>query len=613
MKNKIYNIISQLVDSIKNLIFIIKYLFRNAFFLTFFSLIAFSAVGLIPIVSAYIYKILIDSFTQSTASGRIENRFILIVVIYISMIILNELVIHVKEYVNLKLGMKMSHSFSLLYMNKFSEVDVGFLDDPDFADIVKRSRSDVNQHPEKLLFQFTDILDNLVSVVAYSIVVINYSPPFMLFSIVGLAINFYNYKGNRENRFLWEKNTTLERRKSEYFDNVQKKREYIPEVRLFGLSEYFENKYQESQKELVKNDLKLDLHERSTAIINALIQQTVSLGCQLYLAGLVIMSRITLGDYTFLISGVESLIRDGRYLITSIIDTYFLSKEISYLRGFLSIENTICRKDDTEKPKLIKNNGKHRVEFRRVSFRYQGAETNALNNVNFVIEPGETVALVGENGSGKSTIMKLLLRLYDPCEGMILIDGRDLREYDVADYYSKVSAMFQNCINYSATVEESVYFGNINTELETSGDRIANALLRSGLYETKDEILENKHKETSRQFSEDSFEPSGGELQKLALARTFFRNGELVILDEPSSSLDPLSEKKLFMQIFTLKQDVTTLMITHRLSDMDKCDHIIVLVGGTVIESGTHTQLISAKGYYYEMYQRQSQHYVESE
>ena len=170
--------------------------------------------------------------------------------------------------------------------------------------------------------------------------------------------------------------------------------------------------------------------------------------------------------------------------------------------------------------------------------------------------------------------------------------------------------MFQNCINYSFTVEESVYIGDISKKPEESGDRIDEALMRSGLYESEAEIRENKGKETSREFCENSFEPSGGELQKLALARTFFRSGELVILDEPSSSLDALSEKKLFEQIFELKQGVTTLMITHRLSDMDKCDRIIVLGNGTVIENGTHPELIAKRGYYYEMYQRQSQHYM---
>ena len=610
MKNKIGKTIRQIIDSAKNLVFILRYLWRSEPLLTFFSLIVFTGVGLTPIASAYVYKLLIDSFTKGTASGEIGIKFILIVVTYIVLIISNELISHLKEYVNLKLGMRMSHSFSLMYIEKFRDIDLKYLDDPEFADIAARSRSDANLHPEELLFQFIDILENLISVAAYSVVVIRYSPLFMLFCVASLVITFFNHKENEEKRFSWEKNATSARRMSDYFDGVQKKREYIPEVRLFGLSSYFEDKYQASQRELLKNDLKLDLHERASEIINNLIRESVTLGCQLYLACLVIMSKITLGDYTFLVSGVECLIRDGRYLVTSIIETYYASKEVSYLREFLSIENSICGKNESRKPKLARNSGKHCVEFRNVSFRYSGAAANALNNVSFVIEPGETVALVGDNGSGKSTIMKLLLRLYDPSDGEILIDGKNLKEYDVLDYYSKVGAMFQNCINYSFTVEESVRIGDISKKPEESGDRIDEALLRSGLYESEAEIRENKGKETSREFCENSFEPSGGELQKLALARTFFRNGELVILDEPSSSLDALSEKKLFEQIFELKQGVTTLMITHRLSDMDKCDRIIVLGNGTVIENGTHPELITKRGYYYEMYQRQSQHYM---
>ncbi|MFQ9148757.1 MAG: ABC transporter transmembrane domain-containing protein [Eubacteriales bacterium] len=251
-----------IIDSIKNLVFILRYLEERAV-ATFFSLIVFTGVGLTRSLP-YVYKLLIDSFTKGTASGEIGIKFILIVVTYIVLIITNELISHLKEYVNQKLGMRMSHSFSLMYIEKFRDIDLKYLDDPEFADIAARSRSDANLHPEELLFQFIDILENLISVAAYSVVVIRYSPLFMLFCVVSLVITFFNYKENEEKRFSWEKNATSARRMSDYFDSVQKKREYIPEVRLFGLSSYFEDKYQASQRELLKNDLKLDLHERAS-------------------------------------------------------------------------------------------------------------------------------------------------------------------------------------------------------------------------------------------------------------------------------------------------------------------------------------------------------------
>ena len=230
--------------------------------------------------------------------------------------------------------------------------------------------------------------------------------------------------------------------------------------------------------------------------------------------------------------------------------------------------------------------------------------------MSFVIEPGETVALVGENGSGKSTIMKLLLRLYDPTKGNIYLDGINLKNYDVLDYYSVIGAMFQKNLNYAVSVEESVWFGDTSDVLEKANGKVDNALKFADLYDTVQRLKNQKRSTTSNQFDENGFEPSGGELQKLALARAYFRKSELIVLDEPSSALDAISEKNFFDKIYHLKNEVTTMIITHRLSNVHLSSKIIVLDRGQIIEFGKHAELISQKGKYFELYQKQAQHYL---
>lgn len=612
MKNRKENKrLNEIWKSVNNIHFILCHLFKEEPLLTAFSLLVFTLAGLLPILVSYLYKLFINIFTEDVSANEVSVKFIFIIASYMFLTVVMKLQSYLRGYINLKLGLKMAHSFSLMYLNQFKEIDLRYLDDPNFIDTVSRSRADVNKHPEQILFQVIEILENFISVIGYSVIIVRYSPAFLILCVISLLTTFLKYKENRNKHFLWQQSATSSRRKAAYYDEVQRKGDCIPEMRLYGLSRFMEDKYQNSQKALLHDELKLDFQGRMVQIVNNLLRESVALAVQLYFACMVMLSRISLGDYTLLVSAVGCLVRDGKYFVSSVVDAYILSKEVSFLRDFLSTKNAICcNGTQADENKILRNGGKHKIEFRHVSFRYDGAAQNALTDVSFTIQPGETVTLVGKNGSGKSTIMKLLLRLYDPSEGVVLLDGIDLKKYDAYDYYSVIGAMFQKNINYFGSVEESVWFGNINEHIEDVGNKIDDALRFADLYDSVEGLKNGKKTETTREFTENSFEPSGGELQKLALARTFFRGGEIVVLDEPSSSLDALSEKRIFEKIFKLQSDATTLMITHRLSNIHLSSRIMVLDGGRLVECGTHSELCKANGHYYEMYKKQSKHYV---
>ena len=605
MKKKVY----VFKESVANIAFLLKHLFKVDPFLSLFSLIVFSFVGILPLIISFFYKAIIDSLSNAGANNNPAYYLIILVVCYIGGAITTKVVEIIKEYVNIKLGLKMAHAFSLLYIDKFHEIDLEKLEDPSLFDTLSRSQSDVNCHPEQLLFHIIELFEDFIGFVSFFIVIIQYSPIFLIFCAISLVLNFVYYKENRQKQYQWKQDVVASKRKANYYDSVQINPAYLPEMHLFDLMPYFESKFRKSQDILTKDELRLDLQSRVVQIINNILLESVTLGIQLYLACLVMLSKLTVGDYTFIIAAVEGLVRSGKYFVYESIDIYTLSMDIVFLKNFLNLKNSIV--NSMGKGRIInKNGGNHKIEFKNVSYRYPGTEKNAISNVSFVIEPGETVTLVGENGSGKSTIMKLILRLYDPTDGDIFIDDVNLKEYDVLDYYRIIGAMFQKNMNYSVSVEESVWFGDMTDTLEHSGNRINDALIFSDLYTMVNNLDNQKKTTTSNKFDADGFEPSGGELQKLSLARAFFRKSEIIVLDEPSSALDSISERKIFKRIYQMKNGITTIIITHRLANVHLSSKVLVVDDGKIIECGNHHDLINKKGKYFEMYTKQAQHYL---
>jgi ATP-binding cassette, subfamily B, bacterial len=245
-------------------------------------------------------------------------------------------------------------------------------------------------------------------------------------------------------------------------------------------------------------------------------------------------------------------------------------------------------------------------EFRNVSFTYPGTDRRILSNFNFTLSPGERIALIGENGQGKTTVVKLITRLYDPTEGEILLDGVDLREYDLASLHAEIGVIFQDFMRYEMTARENIAVGRIEKphtqdEIEFAAHRSLASDVVSKLHSGYDQML-------GRRF-EGGVDLSGGEWQKLALARAYLRDAQLLILDEPTAALDAKSELEVFERFAELTQGKMALLISHRFSTVRMADRIVVLEGGRIVEQGTHTQLIALTGRYAEMFEMQAASY----
>ena len=248
----------------------------------------------------------------------------------------------------------------------------------------------------------------------------------------------------------------------------------------------------------------------------------------------------------------------------------------------------------------------HEIEFRGVSFCYPSRTEYALQDVNLTIKPTEHIAVVGENGAGKPTFVKLLLRLYDVTEGQILLDGRDIREYPYDEYMKMFSAVFQDYRIFACSVEENVAFENIDR------GRVRKALKEAGVYECVEKLPNKEQTIMMKEFESSGVELSGGERQKVAIARAIYKDAPIAILDEPTAALDPLAEHEIYSNFNQFAGQKTCIYISHRMSSSKFCDRILVFSQGRIVESGSHRELMKKQGLYYEMYRVQASYYKDN-
>ena len=260
--------------------------------------------------------------------------------------------------------------------------------------------------------------------------------------------------------------------------------------------------------------------------------------------------------------------------------------------------------DPPRKPERGKG---HTLVFEHVSFRYPGAEHDVLKDINLTISPNESVVLVGINGAGKTTLIKLLMRLYDPTEGVILLDGHDIREYDVKALYDMFGIVFQDYGKYAVSVRENIAFGEVTKEIV--GEDIEKAAVYSNAQTFIEQLPQKYDTPLMRYFEDSGTELSGGQWQKIAIARAFYADSDILILDEPTASLDAIAEQEIFTQFETLREGKSSIVVSHRLSSATTANKIVVLNNGTIEEIGTHSELMKAGGEYYKLFSTQAKRY----
>lgn len=390
-----------------------------------------------------------------------------------------------------------------------------------------------------------------------------------------------------------------------YYSDIMVNKDLVKEIRMFDLGDTFIEKFCKVFDNYYKGLRRLILSENLWSIVMIIASSLVNCVFYVMLAKGVFDGKYMIGDYSLYTNALVSISGYVSTLISTSATIYEGTLFIDNLITFMKCKPQIAARGET--PATL-TRGSHIIEFVNVSFAYPGTDHLVLKNINLKFEQGDTVVLVGLNGAGKTTLIKLLTRLYDPTEGQILLDGVDLREYDPKELYKIFGIIFQDFGKYAVTVSENIQFGEIGGE--HSDERVRDAAIAANADDYILRLPDGYETSLMRFFEREGIELSIGQWQKLAIARAFYSNSDILILDEPTASLDAIAEQEIYDQFDRLRHDKTTIFVSHRLSSATVATKIVVLEYGEVVEEGNHRELMEKQGKYYELFTTQAKHYV---
>jgi ATP-binding cassette subfamily B protein len=443
----------------------------------------------------------------------------------------------------------------------------------------------------------------VLTTVIWSAQLVWYSPWLMLLLVVGVLPAFF---GETHFAFLgYAKNfrQTPVKRVMDYLRQVGGSKEAAKELKLFNLSDYLTNRFAALSQQIYKENVDLSRRKLMWGGLLSLLGTCGYYGAYVFAIWEALHGKYNVGAFFLITTSIQQASGNLQQAFSTASGIADQALFLTDLIGFFELKPVVQSKPDAlPAPRPIRRG----FEFRDVSFAYPGTERRVLKNFNFTIEPGQRVALIGENGQGKTTVVKLITRLYDPTEGQILLDGVDLREYSLDDLHREMGVIFQDFMRYEMTVRENIGVGQV--EISHSDADIALAAQKSLAAEVVKGLPGGYDQMLGRRFVT-GLDLSGGEWQRIALARAYLRDAQLLILDEPTAALDAKSELEVFQRFAELTAGKMALLISHRFSTVRMADRIVVLAGGRLIEEGTHQQLIALGGQYAEMFEMQAASY----
>jgi ATP-binding cassette subfamily B protein len=489
-----------------------------------------------------------------------------------------------------------------LILEKMIRLELSYLDDSDnynLIESIQRSRHSAFQVNNEVLSIFSQI----TGLAAFFFVAFHVNSWIAVLIFLGaipafwiqLKLNLISHSVNQENIQSF--------RSSYYIEHLITHRKTAKEIRALNLGHYFIDKFDHLLNVVSNNRQALDESKRKTYfILNAfkLICYYVSYSWVVYSA---ILKKITLGDMTLYLGFFNQAQSSIESLFHQVNSFHSVSLELKLLYNFLEDKENMI----SETPHELKIEEKTpRIEFKNVCFKYKKLDSHfLLNNLSFVIEPGEKVALVGENGAGKTTIIKLITGLYKPSSGAVLIDGKPTSEMGPEELNHKIGVIFQDFVQYEFSLRDNIRFGNLN---KGDDENILMAAGKSGAVDVINSFPMGLDQELGT-ISREGSELSGGQWQKVALARAFIQKGKVLVLDEPTAALDPRTEYEIFSRFQDLTQGKTTILVSHRFSTVKIADKIIVIEKGFIIEQGSHKDLMAKQGVYFELFNLQAKGY----
>lgn len=571
--------------------------------------IAVSIVTLLEAISGllvlYSIKLLVDAISASFATQPVTlSGDVLYTLCFAgASFLMASALFSVGEILRMRQGLVVSDFVDREIHNRAISVGLKYYESPEYYDALERAREGGSRRPAQIVGNSIIVFRAFVTIlgVLFLIGSIEYKllPALLVPVLIALLIRLHFAR----KLFDWRMSRAQLERRASYFDFVITHSTHAKDVRINGLGEHFRDKYSNIKKDLRSKEIKIEQARLASDFGTVVIGIFIFLGATTWLLFQSLEGVRPIGDVVLAVLLLRRAETSGNQLVgnvTNIVDDHLY---LSRLFDFLSVplQKSIC-----DKPTVVPDRLSSRIALSNVSFRYEGADTHALKSVSLTLEPGQVVAIVGENGSGKSTLIKLLARLYDPTEGSISWDGRDIREFKPEEYRKLVSAVFQDHIAYAESVAENIRLGNIERVGGSISD-IENAARNAGAMRFIESLPSGLDTPLTKLF-DNGHDLSIGQWQRLALARALYAQSHLLILDEPTSAMDPKAEFELFEHFKSRISGRTTLIVSHRLTTIRQADYIYVLSGSRLAEEGTHEELIDGGGVYEDMFKKQSHH-----
>lgn len=562
--------------------------------------------GISPAIQVYIGKLVIDNVVFAINSGpTAENiqRVLFLVGLEFAVTIYSNFLANLAMHLDSVLKDIFQRYAMIRLLRKATELDVSYFDNPEMYDKLEKVQREVGYRPMQVLYMISDLFASFFGFLSLMAILLRLHPAIVPFLVVfsfprllfRLKYSYYTY-GLTDRR-------VKESRKVNYASWLLTNNKAAAEVRVFDLANHFINRIKEISDKFIGENTKLSAKQSSGSFLLDTLSSIAYYGTYLYIVNLAMAQKITLGDLAMYSQAFQRATLNLQGVSSIVAHLY---ENHLFLKNFFEFE-TFTPKIHLPKSPVFLEDRPLRIEFRNISFRYSKNKPYVLNNVNLTIEPTQNVAIVGENGAGKTTLIKLLLHLYEPESGEILINGTNIKDIDQNLLRKNVSAIFQEYQTYLGTVEENIGFGNLDQIGDSEKIRVAAEL--SGADEIAKKYPKGYKTLLGHWFEEEGEELSGGQWQKIALARAFFSDAKVLVMDEPTASLDPKAEYEVFEKLLEKTRNKTLVLISHRFSTVRQADKIFVLENGQITESGNHDELMTKNGTYANLFNLQAKWY----